>query len=138
MTNPSPKAVVERFWEMYNGRETVFQTADLCAEDCEHHQAALFGPPAHYVGRKPQIERIRMVAAAISDWQVTPLQIVAEGEDVACRYAWTATSRVPLPGFPAGSHLRMDASCFFTVRGGAIVRIHDTPGVIGLQEEGPP
>ncbi|MBK7330333.1 MAG: nuclear transport factor 2 family protein [Dehalococcoidia bacterium] len=79
-----------------------------------------------------------MVAAAFSDWRVTPLQVVADGEDVACRYAWTATPSVPLPGFPAGSRLRMDASCFFTVRGGAIVRIHDTPGVIVMQEEGPP
>ncbi len=136
MTDNSPKAVVERFWEMYNGRETVLQTADLCAEDCEHHQAALFGPPAHYVGRKPQIERIRMVAAAFSDWQVTPLQIVAEGEDVACRYAWTATSRVPLPGFPAGSRLRMEASCFFTARDGLIVRINDVPGAITGHPEG--
>lgn len=138
MTDPSPKAVVERFWELYNSPDTILQTADLCAEDCEHHQAPLFGPAAYYVGREPQIERIRMVAAAFSDWRVTPLQVVADGEDVACRYAWTATSRVPLPGFPAGSRLRMDASCFFTVRGGAIVRIHDTPGVIVLQEQGPP
>ena len=45
------------------------------------------------------------------------------------------TSRVPLPGFPAGSRLGMDASCFFTVRGGVIVRMHDTPGVIVLHEE---
>ena len=27
MTNPSPKAVVERFWELYNGPDTIFQTA---------------------------------------------------------------------------------------------------------------
>ncbi len=134
----NPKAVVARFWELYNSPDTVLQTADLCAEECEHYQAALFGPASHYVGREPQIERIRMVAAAFSDWRVTPLQFVADGEDVACRYAWTATSRMPLGGFPAGSRLHMDASCFFTVRDGVIVRMHDTPGVIGLQEEGPP
>lgn len=134
MTDTSPKAIVARFWEMYNGPDTILQTADLCTEDCEHHQAALFGPPAHYVGRKPQIERVRMVAAAFSDWHVTPLQIVAEGEDVACRYAWTATARMPLASFAAGAKLRMEASCFFTVRDGLIVRMNDTPGAIVAED----
>ncbi|MCL4242126.1 MAG: nuclear transport factor 2 family protein [Dehalococcoidia bacterium] len=136
MTSTSPKAVVARFWEMYNGPDTILQTADLGAEDCEHHQAALFGPPAHYVGRKPQIERIRMVAAALSDCCVTPLQIVADGEDVACRYAWTATWRVPLARFAAGAKLQMEALCFFTVRDGLIVRINDGPGAITAHAEG--
>lgn len=135
MTGATPKAVVARFWELYNSPDTTLQTADLCADDGEHHQAALFGPASRYVWREPQVERIKMVRAAFSGWHVTPLQTIADGEDVACRYAWMATSRVPLGNFAAGSRLCMDASCFFKVRGGVIVRIYGTPGLVGLQEE---
>ena len=93
MADSDPKSVVARFWELYNTPEGITRTPELCAADCVHEQAAnLFSPAVRYVGRRAQSDRIAGVLAAFKDWNVTPHEIIAEGERVAARCTWAATS----------------------------------------------
>jgi predicted ester cyclase len=131
----SATAVVARFWELYNSPQTIRQTAALCAEDCHHEQSTPAGT-VQYVGRTAQLERIEQVSAAFADWHVTPLETVSDGRNVASRYAWRGTLKVPFGRFDAGTRLQMQASCFFTVEDGVIVRISDVGGPMMRAEEG--
>ncbi len=131
MTSTSPKAVVARFWDLYNRPGGIFRTPDLCSEDCVHEQWPAFSG----VGKQAQRERVAAVAASFRDWTVQVCETVVHGEHVATRYSWVGTAAAPFGGVVAGTRLRLEAACFFTVRNGLIVHMSDVPGAMRPEKE---
>lgn len=127
----SPRAVVARYWDLYNAPGGIQRTPELCSEDCVHQPSA----GIQYVGRKAQSERIATVASLVRDWTVVPHETLVDGEDAATRYTWRGTAAVAFVEFEPGTRLRLDATCFFTVRDGLIVRLTDVPGRMVRDEE---
>lgn len=61
-----------------------------------------------------------------------------DGSDVGASFAATLDGElvvVPFGEFEAGARLRLDARCFFTVRGGLIVRMTDIAGRMRRDDE---
>lgn len=134
MTDKSPTAVVARHWALSNTPGGFQRTPELCSRDCIHQPS----PGVQHVGRKEQRERIAAVASMVRDWTVVPHERLVEGDAAATRYTWTGVAAVPFGEFEAGARLRLDATCFFTVRGGLVVRMTDIAGRMERNREAAP
>lgn len=69
--------------------------SSLCAADCAFH-----GFPAAFAPTRDGIaDFFRALIAAVPDARIAPLDLVADGDDVAVRYALTGTHTGELFGF---------------------------------------
>jgi steroid delta-isomerase-like uncharacterized protein len=80
----------------------------------------------------------------LPDSMVTVDDIIAEGDQVACRWTMRATHEGPLFGFPAtGRQVQISGFTFYRITGGKVVEESGAGNTIGLMQQlgaviGPP
>ncbi|MBK6561304.1 nuclear transport factor 2 family protein [Candidatus Amarobacter glycogenicus] len=124
MTDNSPKAVVLRYYDLYNdgtpdsyGSERFL---DLFADDAVIDLPEAAGLPARRGGKETLRERIAGAAAMFRNRHMAVTELVAEDERVVARTTWAASAAADSPGLPAGTRVRGEIVEFMTVRNGRI------------------
>jgi steroid delta-isomerase-like uncharacterized protein len=112
------KATVQRFIEAINAQD--FAALDeLVAEGFVRHSGTSGQPPGR--GREGLKDFLRGEAATFPDARESIHFLVAEGDKVAARLAFSGTQRGPMGPFPpSGRRLEADFLCVFRLEGGRV------------------
>jgi steroid delta-isomerase-like uncharacterized protein len=95
MSTEQNKAIVRRFFEEFN-----YATVDeLLIPDYTHHDPSL--PPELQRGRDAYKQVVGLFLTAFPDLKTTVEDLVAEGDEVACRWIFRGTHRGEMMGLPA-------------------------------------
>lgn len=115
------KQVVERFVEISNAAKWN-ELSDIVAADFRRHSAATAGKPVRSLEEFIALQQGLM--ATFPDQHVRLDQIIAEGDYVAIRAAYTGTQSGPMGEFPASGN-KMDGPfiAFFRIESGKIAEL---------------
>lgn len=143
MTDNSPRAVVERFYELYDDGTPDSYGSDrftaLWADDVviEYGASAQFPQGRRLEGKPRILKELERIGGWMRNRHAVLRDISVEGETVATGWSFWATTEVDMPGIPAGSRIRMDGADFMTIREGLVVYDKQLSGpmVLSIDEE---
>ena len=125
MTDNSPKAVVRRMIDLYNDGTPETYGSDrfleLFSDDAVIELPATAVGPARRGGKEVFREGLAEAAHIFRNRHTVVQEIVADGDRVVARNAWTTIAAVDTPDWKAGSTIRCDYVDFCTVRNGLVV-----------------
>jgi len=142
MEDLDPLAVVQRFCELYNDGTPDSYGSDrftsLWSEDfvIDYGASAQFPQGRRLEGKPRMLKELERASRLLRDRHTFEREMVAAGETVVVGASFWATTAVHMPGFPAGSRIRMDVVDFHTVRDGLIVHTKEYIGPMVLSPDG--
>lgn len=143
MSDNSPRAVVERFYALYDdGTPDSYGSdrfTDLWADDIvmEYGASAQFPQGRRLEGKPRCLKELERIGGWMRNRHAVLREITVEGETVGTGWSFWATTAIDMPGIPAGSRIRMDGADFMIVRDGLVVydRQLSGPMVLSPDEE---
>lgn len=127
MTDNDPRAIVERFYQLYDDGTTDSYGSDrftnLWADGVvmDYGASTAFPQGRRLEGKARMLKELERVGSWMRNRHAVLRELAVEGETAAAGWSFWATTTVEMPGIPAGSRVRMDGADFMTIRDGRIV-----------------
>jgi len=135
MSTQDNKALVRRWVE------EVLNTRDV-SDQSPAYQLVAADFVGHFPGQPPieGLEAFRQFGSlyfsAFPDLQITPEELIAEGDKVTMRYGWRGTQQGELMGFPAtGKQVRASGISILRIANGKIAEQWDSFDNLGLLQQ---
>jgi steroid delta-isomerase-like uncharacterized protein len=135
MSTQDNKALVRRWVE------EVLNTRDV-SDQSPAYQLVAADFVGHFPGQPPieGLEAFRQFGSlyfsAFPDLQITPEELIAEGDKVTIRYGWRGTQQGELMGFPAtGKQVRASGISILRIANGKIAEQWDSFDNLGLLQQ---